>query len=257
MKTHLVTLAALAAATILGAAARSACAATFEITLGATGASPVTILDNSPGDTNPAPGQITWSGSIGNFSTVVTAGTSNSPGADGLAILQTHSISVRETSAERDTLTVAISDIGFNNPLGQGLTLGSSFAGTFLSAVPGESVSFQSFADSSNTPFGEETTAGLHTATLAHGSPVPVAFTTADRSAAFGSTGPYSMTDITTITLSQNGEANVAGTTDVTELPGAPVGQGSAVPLPAAVWSGLSLLGLLGMGAKLRKRSYA
>ncbi len=257
MKKYLVTLAALATAAILGGSVRSASAAAFEITLGATGVAPITILDNSAGDTNPAPGQITWAGSIGNFSTVVTVGTSNSPGANGLAILQTHTISLRENSFERDTLTVAISDIGFNNPLGQGLTLGSSFAGTFLSAVSDESVSFQSFADSSNTPFGQATTAGLHTAILAHGSPAPVAFITADRSAPFSSAGPYSMTDITMITLSQFGQANVAGTTDVYESPGAPVGQGSAVPVPAAVWSGLTTLGLLGIGAKLRKRSYA
>jgi hypothetical protein len=257
MKNHLVTLAALAAATILGGAVRSASAAAFEITLDATGAAPITILDNGAGDTNSATGQITWSGSIGNFSTVITAGTSNSPGANGEAILQTHTISVRETSVERDTLTVSITDIGFNNPSGQGLTLGSSFAGTFLSAVPGENVSFQSYADSSNTPFGHATTAGLHTATLVNGSPAPVAFTTADRSAAFSSTGPYSMTDVTVINLSQDGQANVAGTTDVTET-GAPGGQGGeTVPLPAAVWSGITTLGLLGISATLRKRSRA
>ena len=64
-----------------------------------------------------------------------------------------------------DTLTM--SDTNFTNPSGSGLTLGSSFAGTFLSATAGESVSFQSYADASNTINGKGATSGLHTATLA------------------------------------------------------------------------------------------
>jgi len=230
-----------AAAVLAAATARTASAAlTFQ--LATAGSATVTVTDNGAGDTNPAVGQITWSGSIGKFSTVITAGTSNSPGSNGLAILQTHTIAVRENSATKETLTFSMSDTGFTNPSGSNLTLGSSFAGTFLSGTAGENVSFQSYADGSNALFGKATTSGQHTSTLLNGSQLPVGFTTADRNAAFSSEGPYSMSDVTTISLSQNGQANVSGTTTMSSA-------GGATPEPAS----LSVLGL-GVAALLSKR---
>ncbi len=101
-----------------------------------------------------------FSGSIGQFSTVITAGTSNSPGANGLAILQTHTIAVSNSSATAALLTFTMGDTGFTNPDGSGLNLGSSFAGTFLSASPGSLVTFQSYADPSDAQFGTAVTAG-------------------------------------------------------------------------------------------------
>jgi len=225
-------LAALSAAALLAGAARSA-QAQLQITLSTAGASAVTIVDNGAGDSDSRVGKVVFSGSIGLFDTVITAGTSNSPGANGQAILQTHSISVRENSATKASLTLTMSDTGFSNPSGSGLTLGSSFAGTFLSGTAGESVSFQSYADAGNTINGKTSTSGLHTATLANGSTSPVSFSTADRSASFNGNGPYSMTDVTVINLSQNGQANVSGTTTMN-------GPSGAVPEPAS----LSLLGL-------------
>lgn len=243
MKRTLFTLATIAAAAACGGLSRPA-RATFEMTLSTSdGATPITVVDNGVGDTNPAVGQISYAGSIGNFATVITAGTSNSPGANGLAILQTHDISVRDTTTKKDTLTVTMGDTGFTTPSGSSLQLGSSFAGTFLSSVAGENVTFQSYADSSDSQYGTGTTAGLHTATLANGSVAPVGFSTADRTATFSSTGPYSMTDVTTISLSQNGQANVSGTTDMV------MGAGAPVPEPAS----LSVLGL-GVCALLASR---
>ena len=67
----------------------------------------------------------------------------------------------------------------------------------------------------------------------ANGSTSPVSFSTADRSASFNSNGPYSLTDVTVINLSQRGQANVSGTTTMN-------GPSGEVPEPAS----LSLLGL-------------
>jgi hypothetical protein len=233
MRKSLLTLAVVAASALFATTTQSA-RAVFEMTL-ATGAATQTVIDNGAGDLDSRVGQISFSGSIGNFSTVITAGTSNSPGSNGLAILQTHNIAVRETTASRQTLTITMGDTGFTVPTGTNLQLGSSFSGTFLSPVAGESVSFQSYADASNAQFGKSVTSGQHAATLANGSPAPVGFTTADRTAAFSSTGPYSLTDVTVINLSANGQANVAGTSSVT-IPG-----GTGIPEPAS-------LSLLGMG---------
>jgi len=242
MKKHLIVLSALAAAILAGAGSARAA---LQLRLETAGATTVNVVDNGAGDTNPLAGQITFNGSIGNFATVITAGTSNSPGANGLAILQTHTISVRETTATRSTLTVTLGDTGFTNPSGANLQMGSSFSGTFLSSTAGESVSFQSYADPSNTALGKAVTSGLHTAQLVNGSQAPVGFSTADRTATFTSNGPYSLSDVTVINLSQNGEANVGGTTSVT-LPA-----GAGVPEPASI--GVLALGALGLIARRRR----
>jgi PEP-CTERM motif len=247
MKRHWMTLSALTAAAVLAGSIRSADAALM-ITLGTPGSTTVSVTDNGVGDNDPVVGQIGFTGSIGQFSTVITAGTSNSPGANGLAILQTHTISVSNSSATAAVLTFTMGDTGFTTPAGAGLSLGSSFAGTFLSATPGAIVSFQSYADPSNAQFGKTVTSGLHSATQLTGSFAPMSFITADRSATFTSTGGYSLTDVTTISLSSNAQANVSGTTSVV------AGGGAGTPEPAS-------LGILGMGVVglmgLRRRRLA
>jgi len=68
-----------------------------------------------------------------------------------------------------------------------------------------------------------------------------------------------SINDSVVITFGYAGTYNVDAISNVTFWYGTSAGEGSlksppTVPLPAAIWGGMSMLGMLGVGSKLRKR---
>ena len=211
------------------------------------GASTASITDNLAGDSNPNSGQITYVGAVGNFSTTITIATSNSPGTSTGAILQMSSIDVRNVSNSPQTLSITVGDTGFTIPTGA--FLGSAYGGTMTNAQIGDSTSFQSFADTSNTPSGQSgptvTTTGAQSFVLVTGIS-PKSFNTADATAPFVSAGAYSLTNVTLITLSPDAQSNVSGTTTVTVS-----GSGSGVPEPAT--AALLAPGVLALLARRRR----
>lgn len=212
----------LAAAALL--AVGSSARATMFVEL-VSGASTVTIMDNQAGfDLNPGAGQIFYAGAVGNFSTTITIATSNSPGTSADALLQVSSIDVTNLGTGSQTLQVIVGDTGFTSPSGTGLMLQGSYAGTLTNAQIGDTTSFESYADTSNTQgltTGPTVTAtGLQSYTVTFpGSLQP--FSTSNAVATFSSPGPYSVTNITTITLSAGAQSNVSGTTQLTPAGGA------------------------------------
>jgi hypothetical protein len=210
----------------------SAAPAALIVTL-SNGATTASITDNLAGDSNPNPGQITYVGAVGGFSTTITIATSNSPGAPTGAILQMSSIDVRNDSSNQQTLSITVGDTDFILP--SGAFLGSAFAGTFTNAQIGDSTAFQSFADSSNTQYGQSgptvTTTGAQSFVLATGIS-PTSFNTLDAWVPFASPTAYSLTNLTSITLAPGAQSNVSGTTTVTV---SGPGSGSDAPEPATL----------------------
>ena len=188
----------------------------------------VTITDGQLGfDLNPNPGAITFVGPVGNFSTTITSGTSNSIGDPSGANLQINSMAFRNTTASLQTLTITFGDTNFTVPGGSSLSLSSSIGGTISNAQVGDQILFQSYADNSNTGSisgGSVTTTGVQTFNVTSPGIIPP-FLIASSPASFSAAGAYSLTNKITITLSPNAVANVSGTTYVT----------AAVPEPASL----------------------
>jgi hypothetical protein len=231
----------LAAAAIAGGAALAGgrqANASLTLTLSEPGFSPQTYTDTT--DT----GAISYFGDYGTFSTNFVVGESNKLTGGvttGVASLQIESLNVVSLglgSGTPETLTVTLSDNGYTFPGTTGSTdkLGSSVGGTFTSPNAGDSVTFMSSVVS------PATTTGLQ----AYTAPATVVGTTSFSSVAtpvtFLDPSTYSLTNVTTITLSSSGEsANVSGSTTVT----------AAVPEPATA----SLAAVAGLALLRRRRA--
>ena len=207
-----------------------------------SGAASVTVNDGGAGDLDPAVGRITSIQSIDGFVTTISTGTSNSPGVSGLSQLQISSLDIRNSNAGTGTLTVTLGDTGFTSPTGPLLQLESGIGGTLSLPAAGDSVTFQSYANPSNTSLGTSgATFGPQSYVSLGGSPVD-AFSR-DNVVGFSAAAPYSLTNVTTVVLSPSSQVNFSGTTSVTAL----------VPEPASI--GLLGLGLTALGARRRRHS--
>jgi hypothetical protein len=211
------------AAALAGLVVASSARATSAIlTITQTGASPITVLDNGPGDSSPAPGNITWQqAGVGGFNLSFVNAVSNSPG-DGIhGQISQSEFDIRNTSAGPFTLTITLTDTGFTNPAAADRVLSSDFTATLQGLGANDSVSLQSSANSTLTPLQTLTVGGTDHQT------VP-----------FSDTGTYSLKSVTTVTLSPGATAILAASTTVT-------------PEPAS----LALVGLGGLGLLRRRRA--
>jgi len=241
---------------LLGTENRCALAAPLELLVTGSGGPTISIIDNGPLDTDPTIGSIQADTSI--LNAILLAGgsgyqfntlgaSSNSPGSASLATLS-QTGQVQLTPGGTGSIRVLASDADYLLPSGVSNALLDSSSSTFTSAPAGDSQMFTSYFNPSNTLGATEVASPsvdlVSTGTLPNsqaGDAAPVSVS---------SLAPYGLSDTAIITLSGGApgapsQLQFAGTTAVT----APV---APVPLPAAVWGGLALLGVLGIGRARR-----
>lgn len=219
--------------------------ATLVITL-TNGASTVTVTDGeiAPNlDQSAATGTIVYSGAVGAFLTTITVASSNSPGSPALAKLNVTSIDGFNTAGSQQQLVVTVSDVNFAQPNGP-VALQSTYSGSFNNAQAGDSTSFQSFVDPTNSLAEPPSLSTLQSFNLS----TAVLQSISDTSAPlpFSAPGNYSITDVTTITVAAGATWQVSGITNVTPL------SGGDTPEPATL-ALLAPASLLLMARRLRR----
>jgi hypothetical protein len=209
-----------------------------------SGATTVSVPDNGSGDIDPTVGVITFTGPVGVYSTNITTGFSNEPGDTFGGLLQISSLNAHNGSGGQATLTATLEDTSFTQPATTSLALGSSLGLTVLRSTAGDSLSFQSYADPSNTQGGTAVTTGVQSFTFPTVS-TSTSFSDTATSVQFTGSGPYSMKNVTSLTLSALGQLNVSGTTTVSAT--------SGVPEPASL--GMLLVGTGVLALRRRRRA--
>jgi P2-related tail formation protein len=172
------------------------------------------------------------------------SGTSNSPGSPTTSQIMTTTVNI-QSSANGQTVTINVGDLGFTQPLTG--TLSSLVSGTVnvASATPGASMSVTSRAVNGNVQF--PTSGGTTTPTQTFSFNTAGAFGPNTQSTAVSLTSPYSLGQNYTFLLNNATHVSFTVTTTIT----APVN--NVVPEPATLvgaFMGLASLGLV----KLRRR---
>jgi hypothetical protein len=175
------------------------------------GAGPVTtIVDNGPGDLNPAPNAIGFSTTVGDYA-ITGIVTSNNPGSAAQGLLQTTYNPTRVTANNSGLLTFTATQSNFTLPGAAGHVLGldSTLAvSAFTLSNAGDSVTLQSFGDSA--------TAGVETVVSPGGSVGPF-FNNAPQ-VPFIRGGSYSLTAVSQVGLATGASVNFNTTTKTTDL---------------------------------------
>jgi len=254
---------AMAGAVLLGPATKAR--ATLTLNAVETGGPTLNVVDNGPGDINPAVGNITLGNTttpitFGDFSVLGSVSTSDSPGNNLLTQLVSTALSITNNDSVAHTITLMISDTGFTKPSPP--VFGASASGTFNVAddpitglplapnVNGNSAHALAFADFTNTLFGtglkvqdfsfSTDTQGLTTATYSNNVPNTIVGP---------STTPYSMTVELVFTVAGNNQLSSRNDT-ITAI-------NTVVPEPATLAMAFSVLPLLGLAAWRKRRKSA
>jgi hypothetical protein len=222
MKSNLIRIfPALAAAAVVLALAPSA-RAVPELEL-ISGGQTVTIYQGQSNDLSSTPDVVTYFGSVGNFSINVTTGEEAGTAAD--PILDVNSIDIASAGAG-GSLTILFSDTGFGPSAGGA---DASIGGTL---APGGSLTYSTYADSTDTLFGTDTplTSQVFTTTPFSGSSY----------AQLTESGPYALT--LDLNLTEGGGATTSFDASF------------AVPDGAST---VALLGLVLVGIEALRRKFA
>jgi hypothetical protein len=167
--------------------------ADFELRIGDTAdAVSVTVVDNGPGDLNPAPGVILYSATVGEFFISVTTAMSKPViGSASSPFMDLDVVATKLANSQADTLTVMASDTDFSPPpAGWQVGFGGTISNGFLT--------YQAFAGNSNTDFD---TSGNASPVLIGTSPVFSGVASFLSSSPSQTPDPYSLTQTIVITV--------------------------------------------------------
>jgi hypothetical protein len=199
---------------------------TFKIT---DGVNTVLVSDNGAGDANSVAGQITWIGSLGNWTlNVDTATTYPALGTLASPILNLNFNGISNGASW--PLRIEFSANGFGPTTGATET---STGGTIMGA---STVTFSTFGGNSNTLF--DTTNSLSSV----GPFAGPAFSNSVVGGLLSAQGPYSLTDV--VQINCTGASTISGNASFSVLGGTPVPDGGLTVMLLGV--GLLALGALG-----------
>lgn len=173
---------------------------------------------------------------------------SNSPGTSTMADLDSSALSLFNTSGASETIQIQVSANDFTAPAGSSLTLLSHIGGTVLIGGTGNSISFQSCIDPSNSlrsvgSLGVACPAGATASGLSAPSITAAGSFDNSQSATVASvSGSYALSESYVITLAAGAQINWSASTTL---------QGAATPEPDSM--ALAGLGLLGLSLVLKR----
>jgi hypothetical protein len=154
----------------------------------------------------------------------------------------------RTTAGAAASLVVAVSDTDYNQPGGSSRTLFSSASDTFTNVAKGDGLTFTSWFNPSNNPFGKDDSSG--SLTLDSSGPRINSHSGDTPGASVGINIPYGLTNETVITLSGVSAGSLpdvvfGGSTQILDLPPAPE--------PASIVLMLMAVPLIAFGARRRR----
>jgi len=189
-------------------------------------------------DTQSNDGPAIYSGALGsNFSVTVISGASNSPGSNE-ATLGANQLFLTNTSGTTQTIWLTVGAQGFTAPTAPPtISLQSGIGGADIQGSGGM-LKYQSFLDSNN---GQNSLTGVTEGQQSVA--IGPSFSTSLTVPVTSLTGPFSMTELITVTLTAGEKVAMGSTTSLLPVP----------ELSSMSIAGLGALGLIGYGLRRRK----